>query len=376
MALKRRMLHTHTITIAIEFMNLTVNNSDRSGPISTVPFMAGHAAKAIFRMPGVRRRILILGVDSLAQDLSQVLLSRSKSFTNLVGFIAQDNAHVGDELAGRKIVGTMNQLLSVVERDRVDTIAVCLEDRRAVLPVQALLDLKGMGIDIWDGHHLFEEESGRLPIDDFKPSAIIFSRKFRQGIVLRTIKRAMDLSISLIGLVVALPLMAAIGILIKLDSTGPVFYRQVRVGLHAKPYMIWKYRSMFIDAEKDGARWASEVDSRISRVGRYLRKWRLDEIPQLINVIRGEMSLVGPRPERPVFVQDLRSVIPYYDLRHSVRPGISGWAQTQFGYGASTEDSHVKLQYDLYYVKYLSIQLDVRILLETIRVILRGTGAR
>ena len=357
-------------------MSLTVNNSDRSGPISTVPFMAGHAAKAIFRMPGVRRRILILGVDSLAQDLSQVLLSRSKSFTNLVGFIAQDNAHVGDELAGRKIVGTMNQLLSVVERDRVDTIAVCLEDRRAVLPVQALLDLKGMGIDIWDGHHLFEEESGRLPIDDFKPSAIIFSRKFRQGIVLRTIKRAMDLSISLIGLVVALPLMAAIGILIKLDSTGPVFYRQVRVGLHAKPYMIWKYRSMFIDAEKDGARWASEVDSRISRVGRYLRKWRLDEIPQLINVIRGEMSLVGPRPERPVFVQDLRSVIPYYDLRHSVRPGISGWAQTQFGYGASTEDSHVKLQYDLYYVKYLSIQLDVRILLETIRVILRGTGAR
>lgn len=338
--------------------------------------MVGHAAKAIFRMPGVRRRILILGVDSLAQGLSQVLLSRSKSFTDLVGFIAQDNAHVGDELAGRKIVGTMNQLLSVVERDRVDTIAVCLEDRRAVLPVQALLDLKGMGIDIWDGHHLFEEESGRLPIDDFKPSAIIFSRKFRQGTVLRMVKRAMDLSISLIGLVVALPLMAVIGILIKLDSPGPVFYRQVRVGLHAKPYMIWKYRSMFIDAEKDGARWASEVDSRISRVGRYLRKWRLDEIPQLINVIRGEMSLVGPRPERPVFVQDLRSVIPYYDLRHTVRPGISGWAQTQFGYGASTEDSHVKLQYDLYYVKYLSIQLDVRILLETIRVILRGKGAR
>jgi sugar transferase (PEP-CTERM system associated) len=357
-------------------MSLTINNSDRSGPIGTVPFMVGSAAKAIFRMPGTRRRVLILGVDSLAQGLSQVLLSRSKAFTDLVGFIAQDNAQVGDELVGRKIVGTMKQLLSVVERDRVDTIAVCLEDRRAVLPVQALLELKGMGIDIWDGHHLFEEESGRLPIDDFKPSAIIFSRKFRQGIVLKMIKRAMDLSISLIGLIVALPLMAAIGILIKLDSPGPVFYRQVRVGLHAKPYMIWKYRSMFIDAEKDGARWASEVDSRISRVGRYLRKWRLDEIPQLFNVIRGEMSMVGPRPERPVFVQDLRALIPYYDLRHAVRPGISGWAQTQFGYGASTEDSHVKLQYDLYYVKYLSIQLDVRILLETVRVILRGEGAR
>ena len=224
--------------------------------------------------------------------------------------------------------------------------------------------------------HLFEEESGRLPIDDFKPSAIIFSREFRQGIVVRAVKRAMDFSLSLVGFVVVLPLMAAIGILIKCDSHGPVFYRQVRVGLRARPYMIWKFRSMFADAEKDGARWASQKDARISRVGWYLRKWRLDEIPQLINVLRGEMSLVGPRPERPVFVQELRSLIPYYDLRHTVRPGITGWAQTQFHYGASTEDSHVKLQYDLYYVKYLSIQLDMRILLETIRVILRGEGAR
>jgi lipopolysaccharide/colanic/teichoic acid biosynthesis glycosyltransferase len=182
--------------------------------------------------------------------------------------------------------------------------------------------------------------------------------------------------IALIGLIVVLPLIAAIGILIKLDSPGPVFYRQVRVGLRARPYMIWKFRSMFIDAEREGARWASEQDSRISSVGWYLRKWRLDEIPQLMNVIRGEMSLVGPRPERPVFVQELRSAIPYYDLRHTVRPGITGWAQTQFRYGASAEDSHVKLQYDLYYVKYLSIQLDVRIFLETIRVILRGEGSR
>ena len=327
-------------------------------------------------MPGSRRRILILGVGSLAQGLSQVLLSRSKMFTDLVGLIAQDNTQVGGELVGTKIVGTMNQLRSVVERDRIDTIAVCLEDRRAVLPVQVLLDLKGMGINIWDGHHLFEEESGRLPIDDFKPSAIIFSREFRQGIIVRTVKRTMDFILSLIGIVVALPLVVVIATLIKLDSPGPVFYRQVRVGLRARPYMIWKFRSMFTDAEKEGARWASEVDSRVSRVGRYLRKWRLDEIPQLINVIQGEMSLVGPRPERPVFVQELRSAIPYYDLRHTVRPGITGWAQTQFGYGASTEDSHVKLQYDLYYVKYLSIQLDARILIETIRVILLGEGAR
>ena len=356
-------------------MSLVINSSDRSETSRTVPFTLDHAPKAILRMPGPRRRILILGVGSLAQGLSQVLLSRSKMFTDLVGLIGKDTDHVGDELVGTKIVGTMSQLHSVVERDHVNTIAVCLEDRRAVLPVQILLELKGTGIDIWDGHHLFEEESGRLPIDDFKPSAIIFSREFRQGIVVRATKRSMDLSISLIGLVVTLPLMVAIGILIILDSPGPVFYRQVRVGLRSQPYMILKFRSMFTDAEKGGARWTSVKDARISRVGWYLRKWRLDEIPQLMNVIRGEMSLVGPRPERPVFVQELREVIPFYDIRHSVRPGITGWAQTQFRYGASREDAHVKLQYDLYYVKYLSIQLDLRIFLETIRVVLRGEGA-
>lgn len=357
-------------------MSLIVNSSNRPGLGKITSFSVDHAPRAIFRMPGARKRILILGMGSLAQGLSQVLQSRSKLFTDLVGVIATESAHVGEAVGGTKVVGTIEQLPSVVERNRVDTIAVCLEDRRAVLPVQMLLNLKGMGVDIWDGHHLYEQESGRLAINDLKPSAIIFSREFKRGIVVRTVKRAVDLAVSLTGLILALPLMAAIGILIKLDSPGPVFYRQVRVGLRAQPYMIWKFRSMFTDAEREGARWTSERDPRISRVGWYLRKWRLDEIPQLINVIRGEMSLVGPRPERPVFVQELRGMIPFYDLRHAVRPGITGWAQTQFRYGASAEDSHVKLQYDLYYVKYLSIRLDARILVETIRVILLGEGAR
>ncbi|BCA54144.1 putative Undecaprenyl-phosphate galactose phosphotransferase RfbP [Nitrospira sp. KM1] len=305
-----------------------------------------------------------------------MLLSRSKVFTDVVGVLARDGMQVGDDFVGMKIIGTMDQLLDIVERHHVDTIAVCLEDRRAVLPVQMLLELKGMGVDIWDGHHLYEEESGRLPIDELKPSAIIFSTGFRRGLIIKTVKRSMDLLVSLIGLFIMLPVMAILGMLIKLDSTGPIFYRQVRVGLRAQPYMIWKFRSMFIDAEKGGARWTSERDPRISRIGWYLRKWRLDEIPQLLNVIKGEMSLVGPRPERPVFVQELRSVIPYYDIRHAVRPGITGWAQTQFRYGASAEDAHVKLQYDLYYVKNLSLALDCRILLDTIRVILCGHGAR
>jgi sugar transferase (PEP-CTERM system associated) len=245
-----------------------------------------------------------------------------------------------------------------------------------VLPVQTLLDMKAMGLDIVDGHHLYEEESGRLSIDLLKPSTLIFSTGFKRRVVTMTLKRSMDVVVSVIGLILLLPLMAMLGFLIRIDSPGPVFYRQMRVGLRGQPYMIWKFRSMSQDAEKHGARWASEMDPRISRVGRFLRKWRLDEVPQLLNVLKGEMSLVGPRPERPVFVQDLRNVIPYYDLRHTVRPGITGWAQTQFRYGASAEDSHVKLQYDLYYVKNLSLMLDLRILAGTVKVVLFGEGAR
>src|SRR5689334_22828500 len=189
MVLKRRMLRTRTIVMAARCMNLTLNSFDRSRSGKIAAFQMDHTRRPIFRIPGSRRRILILGVGSLAQGLSQVLLSRSKMFTDIVGLLARENSQVGEDVAGTKVLGTMDQLVTVVERDRVDTIAVCLEDRRAVLPVQTLLDLKGLGVDIWDGHRLYEEESGRLPIDDLKPSSIIFSREFKRGIVVSTVKR-------------------------------------------------------------------------------------------------------------------------------------------------------------------------------------------
>ena len=338
--------------------------------------MVGYVPKAMFRIPRSRNRILILGIGPLAQGLGQLLHLRSRMFTEVIGFVTEQDEQMEAGLAGGRIVGTMDQLTSIVKRNQVDTIAVCLTDRRSKLPIQTLLELKGLGIDIWDGNDLYEKESGCLSIENLKPSAIIFSRKFRRRVVGMMIKRSMDIILSLLGLVILLPLMAVIGLLIKIDSPGPVFYRQLRVGLEGKSFTILKFRSMFDDAEKNGPMWALDKDSRVSRVGRYLRKWRLDEIPQLINVLKGEMSLVGPRPERPMFVQELRSIIPYYDLRHVVRPGLTGWAQTQFRYGASKDDSHVKMQYDLYYVKYISIRMDVRILLETIRVVLRAEGAR
>jgi len=328
------------------------------------------------RFAGLRNRLLILGTGQLAKDLCQVLLSKRGSLFDVVGFLDRDSSRVGERLVNPGIIGTFEQLFETVERHRVHTIAVCLEDRRAVLPVQTLLDFKAMGLEVVDGHHLYEEESGRLSIDLLKPSALIFSAGFRRRTITIGFKRLLDLVASAVGLLVLMPFFVLVGMLIKLDSAGPVLYRQTRVGARGQPYVIWKFRSMCQDAEVSGARWAATEDPRTSRVGYWLRRWRIDELPQLFNVFKGEMSLVGPRPERPVFVQELRSIIPYYDIRHTVKPGITGWAQIRFGYGASAEDAHVKLQYDLYYVKNLSLALDFRILTETARVVLHGEGVR
>ena len=326
-------------------------------------------------MPGLKKRLLIIGTGGLAVDLCQVILSRRRWGANIIGFLDGNAERVGEQLVKPGIIGTYDQLAQLVEQHRVDTIVVCLEDRRSTLPVQSLLDCKAMGLDILDGHHLFEEVSGRLSIDSLRPSVLIFSTGFQRRLTSLVSKRLLDVVVSAMGLVALIPLCVLIAALIRVDSPGPVFYRQVRVGLRGQPYMIWKFRSMRQDAEKSGPRWAQANDPRISRIGWWLRKTRIDEFPQLVNVLRGEMSLVGPRPERPVFVQDLRTVIPYYDIRHTVRPGVTGWAQVKFRYGASQQDSHTKLQYDLYYVKNLSFLLDLKILAHTIRVMMLGEGA-
>jgi sugar transferase (PEP-CTERM system associated) len=325
---------------------------------------------------GNRRRILIVGSGDLAKQVCQALLVQRKRPWDVIGFLGGEHSRVGKRLVNPRIIGTIDQLFEIVECHRVQTIAVCLEDRRAILPVQTLLDVKAMGLEVVDGHDLYEQASGRLSIDQLKPSALIFSSGFRRVAVIMGLKRLIDLMAAAIGLVLLLPLALIVAAVISLDSPGPIFYRQSRVGLHGQPYVMWKFRSMRQDAESEGACWAAEGDPRVTRVGRWLRKWRIDELPQLINVLKGDMSLVGPRPERPMFVQELRGFIPFYDVRHTVRPGITGWAQIRFRYGASAEDTHVKLQYDLYYVKNLSLSLDARILLETVRVVLIGEGAR
>ena len=323
-----------------------------------------------------RRRILILGAGKLAGELCRVVRAQRFGLVEIVGVLVGENERVErcPDMPG--VIGTHGQVAWVVEEQKVTTVVVCLEDRRSVLPVEQLLDLKAMGIDVLDGHQLFEEVSGRLSIDSLRPSALVFSNGFKQRMASRIMKGFVDMLVSAGGLLVLFPLFLLVAFLIKVDSPGPVFYRQVRVGLRGRPFSIWKFRSMVQDAENAGAQWAQADDPRISRVGWWLRKTRVDEFPQLINVLRGEMSLVGPRPERPVFVQDLRKTIPYYDLRHTVRPGITGWAQVKFRYGASAEDAHMKLQYDLYYVKRLSFGIDMSILVQTVRVMLLGEGAQ
>ena len=329
-----------------------------------------------FKWPGLKKRVLILGDGKLARDLARVLVYDRSHRYDVVGFLSGDHSKVGTSVVNPMVIGTVDQLFELSEYHRVENIAVCVEDRRGAMPLDALLDAKSMGIEVVDGHRMYEEECGRLPIDELKPSFLIFSSGFKRKPVIMVLKRIGDIIGALVGLTVLAPLMTLVAVGIKWDSPGPVLYRQSRVGHHGYPYVLLKFRSMRIDAEVEGVQWADRRDVRVTKLGAWLRKLRLDELPQFINVLKGEMSLVGPRPERPHFVHELRNQIPYYDLRHTVRPGITGWAQISFQYAASLEDSHIKLQYDLYYVKNLSLWLDLKILFRTIRVVLQGSGAR
>jgi sugar transferase (PEP-CTERM system associated) len=268
-------------------------------------------------------------------------------------------------------------LTEVVQRlDIKEVIVAVREQRGGVLPLRELLDCRVRGIPVTDLSAFYEKVRGEVPIETLKASWLIYGSGFEQGNVRTLIKRAFDLAASVVLFAATLPLMIVTALAIKVESPGPVIYRQVRTGRAGRPFTVLKFRSMRADAEKDGvAQWAKPGDARVTRVGRVIRKLRIDELPQLINVLRGEMSFVGPRPERPEFVAKLKEQIPFYDLRHSVKPGLTGWAQVRYSYGASVEDARTKLQFDLYYVKNHSLFLDILILFETARVILFREGA-
>ncbi len=274
------------------------------------------------------------------------------------------------------IIGDYKQISSICQKEGIDRIIVALDERRGKFPLEQLLFWRLKGIQIDDGVTFSEYLAGKMSIENLYPSSLIFSDGFKTSTIFKMIKRGIDILGSIIGLTLLFPVNLMVAIAIKLDSRGPIFYRQEREGEDGKTFFLLKFRSMRINAEENGPEWAKVNDQRVTRVGRIIRRGRLDEIPQMINVLRGEMSFVGPRPERPVFVKQLKEEIPYYSLRDAIKPGITGWAQISYPYGASREDALEKLKYDLYYIKHMSLLFDLTIIFDTVRIIVLGKGAR
>lgn len=321
-----------------------------------------------------RRRVLVLGAGDRAARLRN-LGERPESGFAIVTYIAMND---GLQLVEEAIPRTaIHDLTRFVENLGVSEVVLALEERRNALPLKDLLRIKTAGVHVNDFSSFLERETGRIDLETVNPSWLIFSDGFSSGrVVSSAAKRLFDVAASVLLLLLTAPLIAFFALLVKLDSKGPAFFRQVRIGLYGQAFHIIKLRSMHSDAECGGAQWATRNDPRITRIGRFIRKARIDELPQAWSVLRGEMSFVGPRPERPEFVADLEDQLPYYAERHMVKPGITGWAQINYPYGASIEDARHKLEYDLYYAKNYTPFLDLLIILQTLRVVLWHEGAR
>lgn len=332
-------------------------------------------APRVMDMSVFKRRILVIGTGERA-----AVIDRIGRETRSFGFVAVGYLEMPGEtrvISDEKIVAQPNSLTDFVAEHGVSEIVVAVQDRRGSLPLRALIDCRLSGISVIEYQSFFERETGRVDLDAVNSNWFLYSDGFPNSRVHHVLKRAFDIFISLAVLILFLPLMILAAIAVRLESPGPVFYRQQRVGFNGAPFELMKFRSMTVDAEKDGVpKWASAKDSRITTVGAFLRRTRIDEIPQIFAVFRGDMSFVGPRPERPYFVDQLRQKVPFYAERHGVKPGITGWAQLNYQYGASVEDARMKLQYDLYYIKYYSVILDTMILLQTLRVVLWPEGVR
>jgi len=267
-------------------------------------------------------------------------------------------------------------LCEIAKDLNIDKIVVALKEKRGVFPVKELLNCRVAGIDVLEGNSFYEMLTGKLIVEQINPGWLIFSKGFKKSFIMRAFKRCTDFFLSLSMLIMFSPLIILTSILIKMDSEGPILFSQERMGQNGIPYDVYKFRSMFTDAEKNGPVWATTDDNRVTRVGKYIRKWRIDEIPQLWNVMIGEMSFVGPRPEREHFVKELEAIIPYYSQRFNVKPGLTGWAQVSYGYGATVDEAIEKLNYDLFYIKNMSIPMDLTVIFRTVKTVLFGEGAR
>jgi sugar transferase (PEP-CTERM system associated) len=332
--------------------------------------------KGVFaRADRLANRVLVIGAGEEAVDLEHAFEAFRHGKPAIVGFYpVPGRATVVPPV---RLLSRAEPLAATVRRLHATEIIVAVRDQRGgIVPMDQLLECRLAGVPVRTVEGVYERLGGRVPVEALKGSWLVYADGFRQNWWRALEKRSVDVAVSLVLLAVTLPIMAVVAIAIALESGFPILYRQERVGRGGKTLVIWKFRSMRQDAEADGEpRWAQPGDPRVTRVGRFMRKMRIDELPQLFTVLNGDLSLVGPRPERPAFVTQLAGEIPFYNVRHSVKPGVTGWAQVRYVYGASREDAKKKLEYDLYYVKNHTLLLDVLILFETVRVVLRGEGA-
>jgi len=326
--------------------------------------------------PDFGERILIVGSGNLAVEVAREVLDRPDAGYRIVGFVGTDSELLGRSLLNPKVIGVTSELDTIVKREDIDRIVVAMGERRGALPTDKLLQLSLAG-KVWieEGASFYERITGRVSLNMIRPSWLIFSGRGRQARLAALARSTVHRLIALIGAILSLPIVVITSLLIRLESPGPIFYRQERVGKNGRAFVLVKFRSMRVDAEQEGPVWATKDDDRTTRVGRIIRKIRVDEIPQFWNILRGDMNFVGPRPERPHFVAQLALEIPYYEQRHLIAPGLTGWAQIKYPYGASIEDARQKLQYDLFYIKNQNLILDAIIMFETIKTILFGRGA-
>jgi len=320
--------------------------------------------------------VLVLGNGVLAQNISAEIENKKDAGYKIAAMIGEGHGSEPDFSKNIPLYQNDTRIIDIIRTHNIEKVVVALDDKRGKMPIQDLMVCKLQGVPIITGIKFYEELTGKILVEKVNPSWIIFSDGFKQNRLSRMGKRILDLLLSLTGLVVSLPLTLVSALIIKLESPGPIFYSQERVGTRGKTFKVHKFRSMRSDAEKDGPVWASQNDARVTKFGAVIRKYRIDEIPQIFNVLKGDMSFVGPRPERPVFVEQLERNIPYYALRHYVKPGITGWAQVFYPYGASEEDALRKLEYDLYYIKNLSLTMDLWIIFQTVKTVLFKKGAR
>lgn len=320
--------------------------------------------------------VLMLGTGQPGINLAQEILCRPELQYRVVGFLEVDAENIGTPLAEPGIIGGISQVKEIVSRVGADRLVISLAERRGVMPIRELTALKVQGLPIEDAHAMYERITGRIMLDRLRPSWLIMSDGFSKSQLLLAAKRTIDILASFVLIVLSSPFLLLATLAILIETGRPVFFRQDRVGLGGHVFKIFKFRSMRQGSEKGTPSWTADGDPRVTRVGNFIRKYRIDEIPQLFNVLRGEMSLIGPRPEVPYFCELLEREIPFYQQRHCVRPGISGWAQVKYKYGATLEEARTKFEFDLFYIKNLSVLLDLTIIFETIKVVLLGKGAK